>query len=161
MGPIHNNRNQQIKEHTTKGCTIYNKKNYGSREDGCLIKMLKDLDFPSLATRRQHQRLIFFYKMVEDMIPASQRLDFIESQKPKRQIRARKFENHESRNIISNKKIRINSRTVTFLPNKTDQHKNSLFTPVRTAMDWTHLEESIVNIKKIEEFKSVLSKHHD
>jgi hypothetical protein len=32
--------------------------------------MLKELDLPSLQDRRKHQRLIFFYKMVEGQIPA-------------------------------------------------------------------------------------------
>ena len=45
-------------------------KDYKSREEGSMIKMLGDLDLPLLQTRRQHQRLIFFYKVVERQIPA-------------------------------------------------------------------------------------------
>jgi hypothetical protein len=45
-------------------------KDYKSREEGSMTKMLGDLDLPLLQTRRQHQRLIFFYKVVEGQIPA-------------------------------------------------------------------------------------------
>ena len=37
-------------------------KDYKSREEGSMTKMLGDLDLPLLQTRRQHQRLIFFHK---------------------------------------------------------------------------------------------------
>jgi hypothetical protein len=50
MGPIHNNRNQQIREHTRRGARFITK-NYRSREDGCLTKMLKDLDHHDVNTR--------------------------------------------------------------------------------------------------------------
>jgi uridine kinase len=45
-------------------------KDYKSREEGSMTKMLRDLDLPLLQTRRQHQRLIFLYKVVEGQIPA-------------------------------------------------------------------------------------------
>jgi hypothetical protein len=37
-------------------------KDYKSREEGSMTKMLRDLDLPLLQTRRQHQRLISFTK---------------------------------------------------------------------------------------------------
>jgi oligoendopeptidase F len=40
-------------------------KDYKSREEGSMTKMRGDLDLPLLQTRRQHQRLIFFNKVVE------------------------------------------------------------------------------------------------
>jgi hypothetical protein len=45
-------------------------KDYKSREEGSMTEMLRDLDLPLLQTRRQHQRLIFFYKVVGGQIPA-------------------------------------------------------------------------------------------
>ena len=133
-------------------------KNYKSREEGSLTKMLRDLDLPSLASRRQHQRLIFFYKVVEGMIPAIQPDDYINFQKPKRQIRAKRFEDYTSKNIVTNQE-RINTRAVAIPENKTDQFRNSLF--VKTAIDWNHLDEETVNTKKLEEFKTALAKHRD
>ena len=55
---------------------------YKSREEGSMTKMLRDLDLPLLQTRRQHQRLIFFYKVVEGQIPAILPHEYISHQKP-------------------------------------------------------------------------------
>ena len=38
-------------------------KDYKSREEGCMTKMLNELNLPTLQSRRQKQRLIFFYKV--------------------------------------------------------------------------------------------------
>jgi hypothetical protein len=43
-------------------------KDYKSREEGCMTEMLNELNIPTLQSRRQKQRLIFFYKV--DRIPA-------------------------------------------------------------------------------------------
>jgi hypothetical protein len=40
-------------------------KDYKSREEGCMTKMLNELCLPTLQSRRQKKRLIFFYKVVE------------------------------------------------------------------------------------------------
>ena len=40
-------------------------KDYKSREEGCMTKMLNELNLPTLQSRRQKQRLLFFYKVVE------------------------------------------------------------------------------------------------
>ncbi|KAK3085445.1 hypothetical protein FSP39_003407 [Pinctada imbricata] len=88
--------------------------------------MLKDLDLPSLATRRQQQHLIFFYKVVEGMIPVIPPEDYIQPHRTKGPIRAKKFDNFLSTNLVSNQE-RLNSRTVIVPPSKTDQFRNSLF----------------------------------
>jgi hypothetical protein len=38
-------------------------KDYKSREEGYMTKMLNELNLPTLQSRRQKQRLIFFYKV--------------------------------------------------------------------------------------------------
>ena len=43
---------------------------YATREPGCISKMLKDQDLPSLQDRRMAARLTFFYKVVEGLVPA-------------------------------------------------------------------------------------------
>jgi hypothetical protein len=45
-------------------------KDYKSREEGCMTKMLNELNLPTLLSSRQKQRLIFFYKVVEGQVPA-------------------------------------------------------------------------------------------
>ena len=45
-------------------------RDYFSKEPGCVTKMLKDLNLPSLQLRRRNLRLSFLFKVVEGMIPA-------------------------------------------------------------------------------------------
>ena len=66
-------------------------KDYKSREEGCMTKMLNELNLPTLQSRRQKQRLIFFCKVVEGQVPAMPPDLFVNYQKPKRQIRAKKM----------------------------------------------------------------------
>jgi hypothetical protein len=68
-------------------------KDYKSREEGCMTKMLNELNLPTVQSKRQKQRLIFFYKVVEGQIPAMLPDIFVKYQKSKRQIRAKKFDN--------------------------------------------------------------------
>jgi hypothetical protein len=53
--------------------------------------MLNELNLPTLQSRRQKERLIFFNKVVEGQVPAMLPDLFVKYQKPKRQIRAKKF----------------------------------------------------------------------
>ena len=133
-------------------------KDYKSREDGCITRMLKELDLPTLQTRRQQQRLIFFYKVVEGQIPALPAEDFIKTHKPKRQIRAKAYKDHETTNIID-KQVRNNSKAVVVPAARTDQYKNSFF--IKTAIDWNHLEDNTVCAKTVEGFKSALLTKRD
>jgi hypothetical protein len=57
-----------------------------------MTKMLNELNHPALQSRRQKQRMIFFYKVVEGQVPAMPPDLFVNYQKPKRQIGA-KFDN--------------------------------------------------------------------
>ena len=79
---------------------------------------------------------------------------YIRHQKPKRHIRARTFQDCETTNII-NSQVRNNTRAVVVEHSNTEQHKNSLF--IRTAIDWNHLENSLVTAKTTEEFKGLLT----
>ena len=124
-------------------------KDYKLREEGSMTRMLDDLDLPLLQTRRQHQRLIFFYKVVEGQIPAIPPHEYIRHQKPKRHIRAKTFKDCETTNII-NSQVRNNTRAVVVEHSNTEQHKSSLF--IRTAIVWNHLENSLVTAKTTEEF---------
>ena len=120
--------------------------------------MLKELDLPTLQTRRQQQRLIFFFKVVEGQIPALPAEDFIKSHKPKRQIRAKAYKDHETTNIID-KQVRNNSKAVVVPAVKTDQYKNSFF--IKTAIDWNHIKDNTVCAKTMEGFKSALLAKRD
>ena len=133
-------------------------KDYKSREDGCMTKMLEELNLPTLATRRQQQRLIFFYKVVEGQIPAIPSEDFVKFNKPKRLIRAKTYSDCETTNIVQSS-VRNNSRSVVIPNCKTDQYRHSFF--VRTSIDWNHLEEDTVRATKLEDFKAAIVQNRD
>ena len=84
-------------------------KDYKSREEGCMTKMLNELNLPTLQSRRQKQRLIFFYKVVEGQVPAMPPDLFVKYQKSKRQIRANKLNNCVTNNIVTSS-VRNNSK---------------------------------------------------
>jgi hypothetical protein len=129
-------------------------KDYKSREEGSMTNMVRGLNLPLLQTRRQHQRLIFFYKLVKGQIPAIPPHEYISHQKPKRHIRARTFQDCETTNSV-NLQVRNNTRAIVVEHSNTDQYRNSLF--IRTAINWNHLENSLVIVKTTEEFKGLLA----
>ena len=45
-------------------------RDYRSRQEGCVSKMLQELDLPTLQERRRQQRLTFLYKVVKGHVPA-------------------------------------------------------------------------------------------
>ena len=53
-----------------------------TREEGCVTGMLQSLELSSLENRRSSNRLIFMYKVVEGLVPAIPRNEFL---KPTRQ----------------------------------------------------------------------------
>ena len=116
--------------------------------------MLNELNLPTLQSRRQKQCLIFFNKVVEGQVPAMLPDLFVKYQKPKRQIRAKKFDNCVTNNIVTSS-VRNNNKCIVILPSRTDQYKHSFF--VRTAVDWNHLDENTVSAEKLESFKSVFA----
>ena len=133
-------------------------KDYKSREEGTMTRMLNELELPSLQDRRKQQRLIFFYKVVEGHIPAIPTDSYIKFQRNKRNIKPKTFDNFESSNIIRFRS-RNNSRPVEIPNSRSEQHRNSFF--IRTASDWNQLSDKIVCAKKIEEFKNAIQQHHD
>jgi hypothetical protein len=132
-------------------------KDYKSRE-GCMTKMLNELNLPTLQSRRQKQRLIFFYKVVEGQVPAMPPDLFVKYQKSKRQIRAKKFDNCITNNIVTSS-VRNNSKCIVITPSRTDQYKHSFF--AQTAVDCNHLDENTVSAEKLESFKSAHADHHE
>ena len=73
---------------------------------------------------------------------------------PKWHIRARTFQDCETTNIV-NSQVRNNTRAVVVEHSNTEQYRNSLF--IKTAIDWNHLENSLVIAKTTEEFKGLLA----
>ena len=64
--------------------------------------MLKKLELPSLQERRRHQRLTFLYKVVEGHVPANNIEHYLKSQRVKRTICAKEFEDYAYKNLVEN-----------------------------------------------------------
>jgi hypothetical protein len=126
-------------------------KDYKSRGEGCMTKMLNELNHPALQSRRRKQRMIFFYIVVEGQVPAMPPDLFVKYQKSKRQIRAKQIDNCIANNIVTSS-VRNNSKCIVIPPSRADQYKHSFF--VHTAVDWNHLGENTVSEEKLESFKS-------
>ena len=73
---------------------------YRSREEGSVTKMFEMLDLQSLENRRSASRLVFFYKVVEGLVPTVSPEEFLKTVKQKRIIKTKKFSDYKSSNII-------------------------------------------------------------
>ena len=128
---------------------------FKSMETGCVSGMLKDLKLPSLEERRKHLRLTFMYKVVEGLVPAMPHNQFFQPKsKGKRQIKAKKFENCVTNNVID-RSATCNSRPFLVPNSHTEQYRNSFF--VRTTEEWNHLEDSVVTANSVDIFKKRIS----
>ena len=76
------------------------KKDYRSREDGCVTNMLRDLELPSLQQRREFNKLVFLFKIAGGMVPAINSEDYLKPQREKRRIKAKQFSDYRCSNIV-------------------------------------------------------------
>ena len=79
------------------------KKDYRSREDGCLKNMLRDLELPSLQQRRKFNKLVFLFKIAGGMVPAINSEDYLKPQREKRRIKAKQLSDYQCSNIVEKK----------------------------------------------------------
>ena len=130
---------------------------FKTKTTGFMSSLQHKFALPSLQDRRKALRLTFMYKIVEGLVPAIPADNFIEFNKPGRQIRPnRKFQNYDSKNSI-NSFVRNNSKTIKVNIGKTEQYKHSFFT--RTAIDWNSLDDNTVNSKTLNIFKTSINKN--
>ena len=101
---------------------------FKSHDEGCVTKMIHDLGLESLQELRSFNRLVFFYKVVEGLVPPIPPEEFLQLTRQKRQIRAKTYTSFVTSNIM------------------------------RTAIQWNHLENSVVHAETVEGFKSALHK---
>jgi hypothetical protein len=100
------------------------KRDYRSRERGCITKMRKELELETLEERRQSLRLILMYKVVEGLVPALPTDAFVTFSKRKRQIKPKTFENCVTINPVE--KHKTNNTKCLNIPNsRTAQYQNS------------------------------------
>jgi hypothetical protein len=132
------------------------KRDYRTREAGCVTNMLRDLNLPPLEERRKHQRLTTLYKISTDQIPALPPKDFLnKANKEKRKIKPKFFDGFQSTNIV--KKYAYNNTKGFVVPDsRTEQYERSFF--VRTVAEWNELEEEVVQANSVAAFGTALSR---
>ena len=116
--------------------------------------MLVKLELQELKERRTSQKLIFLYKVVEELIPAIEPDDYLKKTRPKRYITAKIIENYQATNIVE-KQVKNNTKCFDIPSSKAHQFSNSFF--AKTLIDLNHLEDSDVCATSIESFKSTLT----
>ena len=131
------------------------KGDYCSREEGCISRMAKELELPTLQERRGSLRLVMLYKVVEGLVPGLPPQDFLLKSRPRRQIRLKTFDNCETSNIL-NKQVKNNSKCYDTIQATSNQYRNSFF--VDTVVKWNQLEEEVVCAKSVEAFKTALDR---
>lgn len=129
--------------------------NYQSREEGAMTNMLKDLGLESLKERRTINRLVFFYKVVEGLVPPIPPEEYLQPVRARRQIKSKKFSDCVTTDILDRQVVNNNSG-FKVEQCRTEQYRNSFF--ARTTVDWNHLDNSIVHAETVEGFKTALRK---
>ena len=129
--------------------------NYTSRDQGCVSQMLAELNLPLLQDRRKANRLTFFFKVVEGLVPAMQSHDFLTPVRGKRLIISKQYTDCVTSNTID-KQSTNNSKCFKTAQCKTDIYKNSFFP--RTIIDWNHLDDNIVRTETVDSFRKAV--HH-
>ena len=115
--------------------------------------MLTSLELPSLQDRRKNICLTYMYKIVKGLVPAISPGSYLTPRKPGRSIRAKKYTDFNTNNIV-NRSVSNNTLSYVVPSHKTDQYKNSFF--VRTVLHWNQLDKNIVHSTSVKAFKSAL-----
>ena len=126
---------------------------YRSRSPGAVTKMLADLDLQSLQQRRKELRLTFLFKVVEGLVPAIPASDYIVPVTHKRRIRATKHSDYVTTNTVTQYQLN-NSKCFKTIRCNTDTYRHSFFP--KTIAEWNQLDDSTVNKKTVETFRSAL-----
>ena len=84
---------------------------YKSKSPGCMTQLTRDLNLPLLQDRRKHQRLCFFYKVVEGLVPALPSENFLTKNRSRQRRRIKTTRNKDfvTTNIVDHH-IRNNNK---------------------------------------------------
>ena len=116
--------------------------------------MLNGMKIPPLQERRKANRLIFFFKVVEGLVPAMPSQDFLTPvRQSKRRITPKHFKDFKVNNIVEQYSVK-NSKCFTPIQCKTQLYKNSFFP--KTLIEWNNLEESVVRADTVDTFRSTV-----
>jgi len=127
---------------------------YTTRDPGCITRMLQRLKLPSLQDRRKANRLIFFYKVVEGLVPALPSQNFLTPVRAnKRRVAAKNFKDYTAENIIANQTTNHSKCFKSIQCNK-DNFKNSFFP--QTIIDWNRLDDSAACAQSVDCFRGAV-----
>ena len=101
---------------------------YKSKSPGCMTQLTRDLNLPLLQDRRKHQRLCFFYKVVEGLVPALPSENFLTKNRSRQRRRIKTTTNKDfvTTNIVDHH-IRNNNKCFDIQDCKTTQFRESFF----------------------------------
>ena len=127
---------------------------FKTRTPGSMTNMLKELNIPTLQSRRKDDRLTFLYKISEGLIPAIPKEQYLNPIVNKRKIKAKTFDNCVTTNFV-NRHQTLNKNSYTVPDTNSEQYKNSFFP--RTIPEWNELE---VSASTVEDFKRKIQARH-
>ena len=131
------------------------KRDYHSRDHGCVDRMRHDLQLETLQERRRHIRLTLFYKVVHNLTPAIQIKDHLTPvNNNKRQIKAKQFHDFISNNPVD--KYNQNNNKCFKIPQAKTEYEHSFF--IRTAKEWNSLKQETVDAASINAFRAKLKR---
>jgi hypothetical protein len=132
-------------------------RDYKSRKPGSVTRMLQDLNFPTLQSRRKQQRLTMLFKIAEGHVPAFPPDKTLTSVRTnRRKITPKVFEDFQTTNVVAKYAV-TNSRGFKIPESEgSEQYRSSFF--VRTIQEWNQLEESTVQAKSVASFSAAVGR---
>ena len=115
---------------------------------------MNDNNIDKLESRRKVLRLGMLYKIVNEQIPSIPPNQFLTQIPPKRKIKPRTFQDHQTENIIR-KYGTNNNHCYCVTRSRTSNYRNSFF--IRTVVDWNQLDEGTIMQPNITDFKQMVA----
>ena len=126
----------QCLERVQKRAARFIVSDYRTQSQGFMTRTLKDIGLPPLQQRRLYNRLSFFYKITNGLVPAIQQDAHLTPLDNKRRIRPTQYTGYDSKNPIV-KRSRNNSKCFTNIDSKCSQYKNSFFSKNCSRLEYT------------------------
>ena len=98
LGPTSSKKNIDKLERVHCQAIQFRTGDYTSGDQGCVLRMLADLQLPLLQDRRKTNWLVFLYKVVEGQVPALQSHNFLTPVQGKCLIKSKHYIDYETSN---------------------------------------------------------------
>ena len=126
-------------EKIQKRAARFVKQDYHSKKPGSMTAMLKELDLPSLESRRKENRLCQLYKISNDLVPAIPKGDYLTKQRIKRKTKATMDAAFVRENFVENYQ-NLHDNCYIVPETNTPIYRNSFFP--RTLVEWNQLKDT-------------------